>query len=190
MAAMPVTSNERTWLPNDREWTVDDLDALPDDGFQYELFDGVLVVSPAPTPRHQRVVAAMYRLLHATCPPELEVFFAPLDFRPSIRRSYQPDLLVVQRDLIGEKNIKHPPVLTVEVLSPSTRAKDPLLYPASYAASGVLHYWTLDPATELFTAYDLADGRYVEVATATGDETAEILAPFPVQLCPASMARG
>ena len=30
------------------EWTVDDLDHLPDDGLQYELLDGLLLVSPAP----------------------------------------------------------------------------------------------------------------------------------------------
>src|SRR6266571_9202833 len=111
MTAMPVRCDERAWLPHGREWTVDDLDALPDDGFQYELFDGVLVVSPAPVPTHQRIVGALYRLLYAACPPELEVFVAPLDFRPAKKRSYQPDVLVVRRDEIGEKNIEHPPVL-------------------------------------------------------------------------------
>ena len=38
------------------EWTVDDLDQLPDDGLRYELLDGILLVSPAPTRRHQRAV--------------------------------------------------------------------------------------------------------------------------------------
>jgi Uma2 family endonuclease len=40
------------------EWTVDDLDLLPDDGLQYELLDGLLLVSPSPTKRHQRRAAS------------------------------------------------------------------------------------------------------------------------------------
>ena len=40
------------------DWTVDDLDALPGDGLRYELLDGILLVSPAPTRRHQRAVSS------------------------------------------------------------------------------------------------------------------------------------
>jgi hypothetical protein len=42
MTAVPVTGDDRVGLPlpRDREWTVDDLETLPGDGLQYELFDG------------------------------------------------------------------------------------------------------------------------------------------------------
>ena len=43
MTAMPVVP------PEFRDWTVDDLDRIPDDGLQYELLDGMLLVSPAPS---------------------------------------------------------------------------------------------------------------------------------------------
>jgi hypothetical protein len=44
-------------MPREKyEWTVDDIDAIPDDGLQYELIAGVLVVSPAPVLGHQRVL--------------------------------------------------------------------------------------------------------------------------------------
>ena len=43
-----------TLLQHDHDWTVDDLRGLPDDGLQYELADGVLLVSPSPRPAHQR----------------------------------------------------------------------------------------------------------------------------------------
>src|SRR4051794_15111147 len=111
MTVMTVRARDGLRMPHDRDWTVDDLDALPDDGFRYELFDGVLVVSPAPVPVHQRAARALFRLLDAACPAELEVFFAPLDFRPNQRRSFQPDVLVVRRDQVGEKNIVQPPLL-------------------------------------------------------------------------------
>lgn len=54
MAVMPRES---------RDWTVEDLDQLPDDGLQYELLDGVLLVSPAPVKVHQRAITRMWRLL-------------------------------------------------------------------------------------------------------------------------------
>ncbi|HWR46507.1 MAG TPA: Uma2 family endonuclease, partial [Pseudonocardiaceae bacterium] len=37
------------------EFTVEDLERMPDDGRRYELLDGVLVVSPAPGVWHQEV---------------------------------------------------------------------------------------------------------------------------------------
>ena len=79
-----------TVMPRDHDWTVADLTDLPDDGLQYELADGMLLVSPAPRPRHQLVVGKLYLLLEAACPPELQVFLAPLDYQPTDRRSFQP----------------------------------------------------------------------------------------------------
>jgi Uma2 family endonuclease len=45
-------------------WTVEMLDALPDDGQRYELIDGELYVTPAPSHAHQLVAAALHRRLH------------------------------------------------------------------------------------------------------------------------------
>src|SRR3954471_14031267 len=89
-------------MPREGDWTVDDLRALPDDGLQYELADGVLLVTPAPRPPHQRAAARLFRTLDDACPPHLEVFFAPVDFQPTRRRSLQPDLLVVDKRDVGE----------------------------------------------------------------------------------------
>ena len=48
------------------EWTVDMLDALPDDdGQRYEIIDGELFVTPAPREIHQLVVGHMYYVLKA-----------------------------------------------------------------------------------------------------------------------------
>ena len=87
-----------TVLPRDHAWTVKELATLPDDGLRYELVDGTLLVSAAPSKLRQRAVGNLYLLLRAVCPPELEVFLAPTDYQPTASRSLQPDLLVVSRD--------------------------------------------------------------------------------------------
>src|SRR5687767_7526505 len=100
---------ERDWdrqpwaSPEPGGWTTEDLDQLPDDGLRYELYDGVLLVSPAPILLHQRVVVRLVTLLDPICPPDLEVFVAPTDYRPTARRSFQPDVLIARCDDRGPK---------------------------------------------------------------------------------------
>ena len=46
-------------------WTVDDLFAMPDDGYRYEIFDGSLLVSPPAAMPHASSVTRLSRILHA-----------------------------------------------------------------------------------------------------------------------------
>jgi Uma2 family endonuclease len=85
------------------EWTVDALETLPDNGLRYEILDGTLLVTPAPTPRHQAAILELAVQLRVACPPDHKVFVAPLDWQPDGRTSLEPDLMVVRRDRIGEK---------------------------------------------------------------------------------------
>ncbi len=177
-----------TVMPREsRDWTVEDLDLIPDDGLQYELLDGMLLVTPAPIPVHQRAIGNLYLLLRAACPPGFEVFLAPLDWRPELRTSLQPDLLVVRNEDVGPKNITRPLVLAVEVLSPSTRRKDQVLKRSKYQDSGVASYWIVDPLAPSILALDLIDGTYVPAVEASGDDLAEIKLPFQVSVRPRSL---
>lgn len=183
MCAMPV-------MPREGEWTVDDLLDLPDDGLQYELADGVLLVTPSPRPRHQRMSTRLLVLLDNACPADLEVFHAPLDYQPSRSTSLQPDLLVVRRSEVAEKNITVAPLLVVEILSPSTRAKDLVLKKALYADSGVPSYWVLDPLEPSLIAWELDPaGQYVEVARASGAQPAQLGRPYVVTIVPEDLVR-
>lgn len=38
------------------DWTYSDYTRLPDDGNRYEVIDGELLVTPSPSPLHQRIV--------------------------------------------------------------------------------------------------------------------------------------
>ena len=178
-----------TVMPREGDWTVDDLRHLPDDGLQYELADGVLLVTPAPKPRHQRVIGNLYLLLRAGVPDADEVFVAPVDFQPTRRRSLQPDLLVVARDDVGEENVTRPLKLAVEVLSPSTRSKDLLLKKGLYEDSGVASYWVVDPEVPSLAAWDLIEGAFTQVAHVEGEDAAELSLPFPVTVTPSDLLR-
>lgn len=46
------------------DWTVDMVDALPDDGQRYEIIDGELFVTPAPAEGHQLIVGVLHAPLH------------------------------------------------------------------------------------------------------------------------------
>ena len=179
-------------LPYDEEeWTVDDLARMPNDGFRYELFDGVLVVSPAPFGPHQLAVVGLLIALRSACPPHLAVIVAPFDFQPTGNRSFQPDLLVVARSDIPEsKPLKAPPLVTVEVLSKGTRTLDRSFKRDMYAASGVDHYWLFDPRALEFVALERQGARYREVARAAGDDRIVVDMPYRVEICPAEIAAG
>ena len=174
-----------TVMPRDGDWTVADLADIPDDGLQYELADGVLLVSPAPLFRHQVVAGEVYVLLRAACPADLQVLFAPVDFQPTERRSLQPDVLVLRRTDAGETRIVAPLLLAVEVLSPSTRSKDLLLKRGLYEDSGVTSYWVIDPEEPSVLVLELEGGRYVEAGRAVADQVLHVALPFPVELQPA-----
>ena len=46
-----------------RAWTLAELDRLPDDGNKYELVEGELFVTPAPSPAHERLSSVLYSIL-------------------------------------------------------------------------------------------------------------------------------
>jgi Uma2 family endonuclease len=181
MTVMPVMPRES------RDWTVDDLEMLPDDGLQYELLDGMLLVSPAPSINHQRAGARLFALLIKRCPAGFQALFAPVDWQPDYLTSLQPDLLVARSADLGIRNITRPLVLAVEILSPSTRRKDLFLKRSKYQDAGVESYWIVDPEAPSITALELVDGTYVTVGNATGDGAVILEKPFPLTVVPSSL---
>lgn len=167
-----------TTLPQ-RPLTVADLELMPDDGHRYELVDGTLIVAPSPSVRHQRVHARLMKLLLEACPPDLEVFSAPLDVVLADDTSVQPDILVVRSGLPGPK-VTEPPELAVEIVSPSSRLVDLNLKRARYERARVPSYWVVDPDEASLVAFELRGGAYAEVARVSGGEAWQAKVPFPV----------
>jgi Uma2 family endonuclease len=181
----------KTLLPRSRPLNRADFDALrdatPNDGRRYELIDGVLVVTPGPTLQHQRVLGELLVALHKACPRSVEVLFGPLDVTLSDDTVMQPDLLVAPRTDFTERDLPTAPLLAVEVLTPSTRLIDLLLKHSRFEEAGAGSYWVIDPIEPTLTAWDLVDGRYVQVADVRGDEPYEARRPFPVTVVPAQL---
>jgi Uma2 family endonuclease len=133
-----------------RDWTVEQVRALPDDGRRYEVIDGELFVTPAPSWLHQRAVIEL--LIHVrpyavTC--ALDCLIAPAEVTFAPRRSVQPDLLVAPtidgRGVARFEDVGRL-VLAVEVLSPSTARADRHRKRKLYQSEAVPEYWMVDPA--------------------------------------------
>ncbi len=165
-------------------WTADDLAAFPDDGLRYELVDGVLLVSAAPSEEHQIALGNLFLGLVAAAPGALRVLTAPYDVRLGPRRQMQPDLVVLPRDRAAADRS---PVLVVEVLSPSTAATDRTLKRQVFEQAGIACFWLVDPLVPSLTVFELRDGAYLELAMVSGDQEYVAVAPFPVRIVPAGL---
>ena len=175
-----------------REWTYDDLvayvESLPHDvnPHAYEIVDGALVVTPSPDLNHVFVSAQLRFMLQTALGPEYLVAGPiDIDLRPSYRT---PDLAVLPRSLVGRRTRPIPPadvLLVVEVVSPSSVTTDRVTKPAQYAAAGIPAYWRVETLPDVsLTAYELAAGAsvYTEVGTWSRGQTAQLRAPFPVDI--------
>ena len=132
--------------PPEGGWTVDDLDALPDDGVRRELIDGALHVSPSPTSVHQVLAAYLMVALDQTCPDHLFVSQSN-DVQLSSRRLFIPDVLVTTFEAARRRDgsfTADEVALVVEIVSPGSQSMDRVLKPALYAKAGIGSYWLIE----------------------------------------------
>ncbi len=170
-------------------FTVAELDRMPDDGHRYELVDGTLVVSPRPTTVHQFVATRLAAVLDRACPDGLCVVAEPAVQLDSVTE-LAPDLVVVHLDDVGDAKFTAPPLLVVEVRSPSTALIDLNRKKAAYEKFGVPSYWIVnpEPARPEVTVFELRDTGYVLEATSTQPVT--VSHPFTVTVTPADLTKG
>ena len=187
MSVMRATELPEIWT-QDGMLTVEDMEDMPDDEFRYELDDGMLVVSPAPSLPHQIAVTRLAVALNAACPPGLLVVTGPgVNINKFQHRV--PDLVVMRTESITPMFMTDPPVLAVEVASPRTRVYDRGRKRDVYEGFGIPSYWIIDVGQELpiLTVLELRRGKYTETARVTGDEAFHAVRPFPVTIVPADL---
>jgi Uma2 family endonuclease len=137
----------------------------PDDDRRYEVIDGELFMTPAPSWRHQ---TGLMKLGIAVGSWVYEhhlgwVVQAPVGVVLDDDDGVQPDLVFVSNaraNILTDRGVEGAPDLVVEVLSPSTEARDRGIKARRYAAAGVPHYWLLNPQTRAIEPFVLGEAAY------------------------------
>lgn len=144
--------------------TLEQFLALPETLLPTELFDGEVILSPAPSFKHQEIAARVFACVN-TLRPDGKTLFAPLDVVLTPGTVAQPDVLWIsadnQRCDVRDGRLYGAPDLIVEVLSPSTARKDRTKKFNAYEAAGVPEYWIVEPQLESVEVWVLKDGEYL-----------------------------
>jgi Uma2 family endonuclease len=144
--------------------TIEELLALPEDGFRHELLDGEHVVTPAPALPHQDI---LMRLIERFLPSvrgrnDLRLYTSPADIVLGPRSLVQPDLFVIRIDPASPPsrwNEVGVPELAIEILSPSTASRDRGKKRRIYQRAGVAEYWIVDQDARLIERWRPEDLR-------------------------------
>jgi Uma2 family endonuclease len=154
--------------PEEKRYTYGDYLNWPDEE-RWELIEGVPYdMTPAPSTNHQRLLGELFRqistfLLDRDC----EVFIAPFDVRlpegdeadEQIITVVQPDIAVICNPAkIDQPGCRGAPDFIIEILSPSTAAKDQIQKVALYEKHGVKEYWLVHPTDKVVIVRLLLEG--------------------------------
>jgi len=143
-------------------YTIDDLGSFPDEGQRYELLEGMLLVTPAPSSAHQAIVARLVTLLSNYLEAAGAAWVAaPGEVERAPRTLLDPDILVLPacqppgtpwREISGWW-------LAVEVYSPSSRVYDREFKRPAYLRLGVREVWLVDPWEQEILSLRQGDAR-------------------------------
>ncbi|MFI2708566.1 Uma2 family endonuclease [Micromonospora sp. NPDC018662] len=165
-------------------WTVDDLQDLPEDGQDYELFDGSLLVSPHADVRHGAIANRLRRLLDRQAPAGLLV---GQDVGVSAKRSsyFVPDVFVAHEEALERGGPALAPadvLLVVEVVSPGNAGRDLVLKRHEYGLAGIPRYWLVEPRKQTVTVLEHVGHGYRESTVLAAPDVYRADHPFPLVL--------
>jgi Uma2 family endonuclease len=148
--------------PAIQHWTYAEYARLPDDGNRYEVVAGEVFVTPSPHPKHQLAVGRISGLFEAFTRAHGvgQLYPGPIDVLLSESDYLVPDLVFVREErdgIISDRGLEAAPDLVIEIISPSTGARDRGLKRERYARFGVPLYWIVDVARQHVEVYRLAE---------------------------------
>ncbi|MFL6212436.1 MAG: Uma2 family endonuclease [Blastocatellia bacterium] len=165
--------------------TVADLDLMPDDSNRYEIIEGELYVSRAPSLTHQILVANIVADFHAflTVNPLGLVVPGP----GVIFSEYSgviPDVIFISNERRSEiaagERVMGAPDLVIEIVSPGAEneRRDRIVKRQLYGKHGVREYWIVYPESRRIEVY-VFDGRALTLANtfAEHDELTSAVLP-------------
>ena len=151
-------------MPAATSWTADMVRALPDDGKRYEIIDGELFVTPAPSWTHQRAVRELVSRIdpYLRESRSVELLFAPADISAGDRTLVQPDVFVMPRGrgpMPGGWVEVSALSLAIEVLSPTTARADRHRKRHLYQRERIPEYWIVDVDARVIERWRADDER-------------------------------
>jgi len=152
-------------FPPQGEWTESDYFKLPETNKIIELSEGRLIITPAPTTKHQRILGKLYYLLYNYLLNNNlgEVLISPVDIRLGEGTIRQPDIVFMSNEHLDRITEKYwgVPDFAIEILSESTAKEDRINKFFEYLQAGILEYWIVDPEAKTIDVYTLIKGAYV-----------------------------
>ena len=170
-----------------RDWTVQRVLALPEDGNRYEVVDGELLVTPSPTFHHQDAVLALAVRLKPFVDSSGAAYLSisPADIELDERTLVQPDLFVFElpggRRPERWKDITRI-LLAIEVLSPSSARADRFVKRRRYQRQGIPEYWIADLDSRLVERWRPGDDRPEILSETLAWQVAQDAQPFELDL--------
>ena len=146
--------------------TYEDYVTLPNDGRRYEIHDGELSVTPAPTFRHQQVITRLLAILlgHVVAHDLGEVVPAPITVVLADTSVVEPDIVYIAKERLSivsaRGTIDGAPTLAIEVLSPSTTRIDRQTKKQLFERYSVPFYWIVDAEARVIEVYRAVSGVY------------------------------
>jgi Uma2 family endonuclease len=156
--------------------TVADLDLMPDDGNRYEVIEGELFVSRAPSLIHQIIVKNFSHSIQqyldsnpiGLVVPGPGVIFSEIS-------GVIPDVIFIsneRRDEIASgERVMGAPDLVIEIVSPGAEneRRDRVVKRQLYGRCGVKEYWIVDPGSRAIEIY-LNDGNSLNLSATLGEQ--------------------
>lgn len=150
---------------------VDVFESLPE-GTLCQVINNQLIMSPAPTSQHQRVLKKIFLQLNQFAEAHHlgEVFFAPVDVYLNEINIYQPDIVFVsnKNSHIVKNKIQGVPDLIIEILSKGSEKLDKVEKKLVYENCGVNEYWIVEPESKKVWGYQLEENQYKEIPSSNG----------------------
>lgn len=150
-----------------------------------EYVDGMLVMSPSPTGRHQDIARRSASAIEDALPDGVRVREA---WGWKVGDDEFPDITVFDlHEPYNDVRLETLPHLAVEILS-SDPAADIIRKAAKHSAAGLERYWIIDPSGPEIIVHRLRDGVFVEQARHGPDEQATPdVGPVEISLDPAQL---